>query len=60
MYKVFNMGHRMEIYTDNKHAQSIIDIALHLGVEAKIIGRVEAAAHKQVTVKTETGTFIYN
>jgi phosphoribosylformylglycinamidine cyclo-ligase len=59
MYKVFNMGHRMELYVNEAHAQSIIDISERFGVEAKIIGRVEAAQGKQVTVKSETGTFIY-
>jgi phosphoribosylformylglycinamidine cyclo-ligase len=60
MYKVFNMGHRMELYVDPKHAQMIIDISKQFGVDAKIIGRVEASAQKQVTVKSESGTFIYN
>jgi phosphoribosylformylglycinamidine cyclo-ligase len=60
MYKVFNMGHRMELYVDQEDAQRIIDISNALGVEAKIIGRVEASAQKQVTVKSESGTFIYN
>ncbi len=60
MYKVFNMGHRMEIYLDPSHAQEVIDIALSFGVEAKIIGRVEESSKKQVTVKSEFGDFVYN
>lgn len=60
MYKVFNMGHRMEIYLPQKFAQPIIDIAQSLGIEAKIIGRVEASNKKQVTVKSEVGEFIYD
>jgi len=60
MYKVFNMGHRMEIYTSPQFASSIIDIAKELGVDAQIIGRVEPAEQKQVTVNSEYGTFIYN
>ncbi|MFM7428534.1 MAG: AIR synthase related protein [Flammeovirgaceae bacterium] len=60
MYKVFNMGHRMEIYLPQKFAQPIIDIAQSFGIEAKIIGRVEASEKKQVTIKTEAGEFIYN
>jgi phosphoribosylformylglycinamidine cyclo-ligase len=60
MYRVFNMGHRMEIYTDIHHAQTIIDKSVHFGVDARIIGRVEAASKKQVTVNSEKGTFIYN
>jgi|SRR5690554_624144 phosphoribosylformylglycinamidine cyclo-ligase len=60
MYKVFNMGHRMEIYLGEEHAQEIIAIAESFGVEAKIIGRVTAAEQKQVTIKSEFGTFTYN
>jgi phosphoribosylformylglycinamidine cyclo-ligase len=60
MYKVFNMGHRMEIYLPQKFAQPIIDIAQSFGINAKIIGRVEASDRKQVTIKTEAGEFIYN
>jgi phosphoribosylformylglycinamidine cyclo-ligase len=60
MYKVFNMGHRMEIYLPQKFAQPIIDISQSFGIEAKIIGRVEASEKKQVTIKTEAGEFIYN
>jgi phosphoribosylformylglycinamidine cyclo-ligase len=59
MYKVFNMGHRMEIYTDEKHAAEIISIAKKYQVEAKVIGRVEASAQKQVTVKSPYGVFQY-
>lgn len=59
MYKVFNMGHRMEIYIDEKHAQRITDIAAGFGIDAKIIGKVEAAEQKQVTIKSVYGTFTY-
>jgi phosphoribosylformylglycinamidine cyclo-ligase len=60
MYKVFNMGHRMEIYLPAAFAQSVIDIALRFGVQAQIIGRVEGFDKKQVTIKGEAGEFIYN
>jgi phosphoribosylformylglycinamidine cyclo-ligase len=60
MYKVFNMGHRLELYVEEKHAAQIINVAKQMGVGAKIIGRVEEAREKQVTVKSEFGTFIYN
>lgn len=60
MYKVFNMGHRMEVYLPNEHAQQIIDIASAFNVEARIIGRVETAAKKQVTLKTAHGEFTYH
>lgn len=59
MYKVFNMGHRMEIYTDEKFADEIISISKSFNVEAKIIGRVESGKTKAVTVKSEFGTFQY-
>jgi phosphoribosylformylglycinamidine cyclo-ligase len=59
MYKVFNMGHRMEIYVDQKHASRIIDTSKASGIEAKVIGRVEASAKKQVTIRGEFGEFIY-
>ncbi len=60
MYKVFNMGHRMEIYLAKQYAQSVIDISNSFGIEAKIVGRVEAAKTKQVTLKTPYGEFVYN
>ncbi len=60
MYKVFNMGHRMEIYTHDIYAEDIIAIAKSFNVDAKIIGRVEAhQAAKQVSIKSELGEFIY-
>jgi phosphoribosylformylglycinamidine cyclo-ligase len=59
MYKVFNMGHRMEIYLPAQFAQQVISIAQGLGIEAKIIGRVEKSDKKQVTLKTENGVFEY-
>ncbi len=60
MYKVFNMGHRMEIYVPEEIASSIIKIANSFGVEAQIIGHVEIAEEKQVTIQSEFGKFIYN
>ncbi|HEY8936212.1 MAG TPA: AIR synthase related protein [Cyclobacteriaceae bacterium] len=60
MYKVFNMGHRMEAYVEEKYASQIISIAEGFGVQAKIIGRVGASDKKQVTVKSEYGEFVYN
>ncbi|MGZ3899804.1 MAG: AIR synthase related protein [Bacteroidia bacterium] len=59
MYKVFNMGHRMEIYLDEKHADEVISISKSFNVDAKIIGRVENGKTKSVTVKSEFGTFQY-
>lgn len=60
MYKVFNMGHRLEIYLDEKYAQEIIDISKGFGVEAKVIGYVESYQGKQVTIKGQNGVFNYN
>ncbi len=59
MYKVFNMGHRLEIYINEIHAAALIEISKSFGVEAQIIGRVEAASKKQVTIKTDNGVFEY-
>lgn len=59
MYKVFNMGHRMEVYLDERYAEEIIDIAESYGVEAQIIGRVEPHTSKKVTLQGTYGTFEY-
>ena len=59
MYKVFNMGHRFEVYTDQETAQEVIKISKTFNVDAQIIGRCEASDHKQVTVKSEHGEFNY-
>jgi phosphoribosylformylglycinamidine cyclo-ligase len=59
MYKVFNMGHRMEIYADEKFASDVIAIAESFNIEAKIIGRVEKGKEKKVTVIAEHGTYEY-
>lgn len=59
MYRVFNMGHRMEIYCPAEVAQGIIEISESFGVEAKVIGRVEPAEGKRLTLNTPYGTFEY-
>jgi phosphoribosylformylglycinamidine cyclo-ligase len=59
MYKVFNMGHRMEIYLDEKSAEQVIQISKSFGVDAKIVGRVEKSADKKVTIKSSLGEFVY-
>ena len=59
MYKVFNMGHRMEVYLPEIFAQSIIDISKSFGVDAQIVGRVETADENKLTLKSEYGTFEY-
>lgn len=59
MYKVFNMGHRMEIYVAPELADDIIAISESFGVDAQIVGRVEEG-EKQLTITSDKGTFIYN
>lgn len=59
MYKVFNMGHRMEVYLEEKYAEEIIDIAESFGVDAQIIGRVQRDDAKKLTIQTENGVFEY-
>ncbi len=59
MYKVFNMGHRMEIYVAPDKADQIIDIASSFGIEGRVIGRVEAAPSNRLTIKSDKGTFEY-
>lgn len=59
MYKVFNMGHRMEIYVAPKDADRVIAISKDFGVEAQVVGRVESALQKRVTLQTPFGEFVY-
>jgi phosphoribosylformylglycinamidine cyclo-ligase len=59
MYKVFNMGHRMELYVPQYIAADIIDISNTFGVDAKIIGRVEVSTKKQLTISSAYGNFVY-
>lgn len=59
MYKVFNMGHRMEIYVKPQYADDVIAISKSFGVDAKIIGRIEPAEHKHLTIISDMGTFEY-
>ena len=59
MFKVFNMGHRMEIYVKPEKADEIIEISKSMGVDAKIIGRVEDAPTNRLTIKTDSGVWEY-
>jgi phosphoribosylformylglycinamidine cyclo-ligase len=59
MYKVFNMGHRMELYVAPEFAEEIIQISQSFGIPAQIVGRVEAAPAKKLTIKSTYGEFIY-
>ena len=60
MYRVFNMGHRMEIYLPESYAKQVITIANSYGVAAQVVGRVEPAEEKKVTIKGEYGEFVYS
>lgn len=59
MYKVFNMGHRMEIYVSPEIANSIIEISKSFNIDAQIVGRVEANEGKKLTIESPYGTFEY-
>ena len=59
MYKVFNMGHRMELYVDEEMARPLIELSTSFGVDAQVIGRVEASESKRVTLHTPHGEFDY-
>jgi phosphoribosylformylglycinamidine cyclo-ligase len=59
MYKVFNMGHRMEIYVSPEVADSIIAISKKFNIDAQLVGRVEAATTKKLTIQSPFGTFEY-
>ena len=59
MYKVFNMGHRFEIYTKPENAEKIIEISAVFNLEAKIIGHCESSSEKKLTISSENGNFEY-
>ena len=59
MYKVFNMGHRMELYVPKEAADDLIAISKKYNVDAKVVGRVEASETKKLTIKSVYGTFEY-
>jgi phosphoribosylformylglycinamidine cyclo-ligase len=60
MYKVFNMGHRMELYVPEPAAADIIAISQSLGVDARVVGRVKAGEKPQVTIRHEGNEYVYN
>ena len=59
MYQVFNCGHRMELYVSPEVAEVIISISKSFNIDAKIVGRVEAASTKKLTIRSTYGTFEY-
>lgn len=59
MYKVFNMGHRLEVYTDRETADQVIRLAADYGIDARVVGHVEPAGQPEVVVDAPSGTFLY-
>ena len=59
MYKVFNMGHRMEVYLAPEDAQQVIEIARSFGIEAQVVGYVENASCNELVIESEAGRFVY-
>jgi len=59
MYQVFNMGHRLEIYTAEKYTQELIDVSKSFNVDAKVVGRVEDADQTEVIISDQKGTYNY-
>ena len=59
MYKVFNMGHRMEVYLPEQYAAEVIDVARHFNIDAQVIGRVEEADESEVVIESSLGSFEY-
>lgn len=59
MYKVFNMGHRLEVYLPEEYAQQVIDISKSFNIEAQIVGRCEASDKKELIIESQFGRFEY-
>ena len=59
MYKVFNMGHRMEVYVSPEDAAQVIEVAREFGIDAQIVGRVEECDHNELIIESETGRYVY-
>jgi phosphoribosylformylglycinamidine cyclo-ligase len=59
MYRVFNMGHRMEIYLPERYAADVISVSKSYSIDARIVGRVEQSDSRKLTIETDTGKFEY-
>lgn len=59
MYKVFNMGHRLEVYLSPEDAETVIDISKSFRIDAQIVGRVEESDKKELIIRSEFGEFRY-
>jgi phosphoribosylformylglycinamidine cyclo-ligase len=60
MYQVFNMGHRLEIFTDEKNAEALISLSASFGIDARVVGRVEASGTKELILKSGGEEILYN
>lgn len=59
MYKVFNMGHRMEIYLPETYAQQVIDISRSFQIDAQIVGYVDSSENRELVIESDKGRFVY-
>jgi phosphoribosylformylglycinamidine cyclo-ligase len=59
MYQVFNMGCRLEIYTSESEADAVIELANEFGIDARVIGRVEASSKKQLIIRNNGSEIVY-
>jgi phosphoribosylformylglycinamidine cyclo-ligase len=59
MYKVFNMGHRLEVYLSPEHAEEVIAISKSFGIDAQVVGHIEESDHKELIIRSEFGEFVY-
>jgi phosphoribosylformylglycinamidine cyclo-ligase len=59
MYKVFNMGHRLEVYLPAEYAAEVIAISQSFNIDARIVGRIEESDKKELIIRSEFGEFKY-
>ena len=60
MYKVFNMGHRYEVYLPKEYADEVIAISKSFNIDAQVVGRIEESDHKDLIIRSEFGEFKYD
>ena len=59
MYKVFNMGHRLEVYLSPEHSEEVIAISKSFNIDAQVIGRIEEGERRELIIRSEFGEFRY-
>ena len=59
MYRVFNMGHRLEVYLPAEYAQEVVDISRSFAIDAQVIGHIEPSDHRELIIRSEQGEFVY-